>query len=430
MKSLFLFLILAASLMPSYAVAQEGINIGKSLDVERCIEIALKQHPSILAAVGALRVVESRLGQARAGYYPQLSASASYSRIYPYSTTSGRTSAAAGSAYDSTNSSVTISQNIFDFGKTSTQVRIQNLNLNASRSDFNNITNQVVFGVKQAYYSLLRARRNQEVAGEVVEQYRRYLSRAKSFFEIGVKPKFDVTKAEVDFSNAKLNLLKTENAARLAQASLNNAMGLTDVLDYEIKDNLAFESFEINLEAALKQAYDRRPDLKAISEKKKALEETVSLQKKGYYPYLTGAAGYGWGGDSFPPNQGWNVGATLNIPLFSGLSTKYQVEEANANLAVLKANEESLRQAIYLEIKQAWLNLQEAASRIAASEVVVRQAEENLELANGRYASGVGNPMEVTDALVAHANAKTAYIAALYDYRLSQATMEKAIGAK
>ncbi|MEI6738054.1 MAG: TolC family protein, partial [Pseudomonadota bacterium] len=126
-------------------------------------------------------------------------------------------------------------------------------------------------------------------------------------------------------------------------------------------------------------------------------------------------AGYGWGGGGFPLDQGWNVGAQVNVPLFSGFSTKYQVAEAQANLEVLAANEGLLRQTIAQDVKQAWLNLREAADRGVAAELIVRQAAENLELANGRYASGVGSPIEVTDALVAASNAKTSQISALYD---------------
>ena len=216
----------------------------------------------------------------------------------------------------------------------------------------------------------------------------------------------------------------------MARVTLNNALGLPKAPDFEIQDSLAFQRAEVDLDEALKKAYERRPDLQSIIVKEKALDETIALQKKGYYPDLTGDAFYGWGGNSFPLDHGWTVGATLNVPLFSGLSTKYQVNEARANLAVLKANEEALRQSIYLEVKQAWLNLQEADDRIVTAEISVRQAEENLELANGRYASGVGSPIEVTDALVAESNAKTSYIAALYDYKVSQAKMDKATGEK
>jgi len=429
MKKIVFLLIFVGLFLPFRAAAEAPIKKGETLELERCIEIALKNHPGIRAAAHALKAGESRVGQAKAGYYPQVSGSASYSRTDP-TTTAGRFSTSGGSVYDSYGSSVALNQNLFDFGKTSTQVRIQNFNLDASRSDFDATNAQVVFGVKQSYYGLLLTKRNREVAREVVGQYEQHLGRAKGFFEVGLKPKFDVTKAEVDLSNAKLNLLKAGNAFRLAQVTLNNAMGLPEAPDYEIQDSLAFQRVEIVLDQSMKKAYDRRPDLQSILAKKKSFDETITLQKKGYTPYVTGNAGYGWGGDSFPLDPGWNIGATLNIPLFSGFSTKYQVEEARANLDVLKANEETLRQSIFLEVKQAWLNLQEAADRIVTAEIIVRQAAENLELANGRYAAGVGNPIEVTDALVAESNAKTSFVAALYDYKMAQATLEKATGEK
>jgi outer membrane protein len=424
MKRLLLFVVCFGvcfgSILPARTGAEELIRKGETLDLQRCIAIALSRHPGIQAAAGTLRAGDSRIGQARSGYYPQLNGSAGYNRTDP--TTS------AGQVYDSYSSSVSLSQNLYDFGKTSTQVKIQELNRDSSRSDLDNVRTQVSFGVKQAYFGLLQAGRNRDVSREVVGQFQQHLEQARAFFEVGTKPKFDVTKADVDLSNAKLNLIKAENASRLARVALNNAMGLPEAPDYEIADQLSFQRVEIDLEETIRKAYDRRPDLKAIAVKKQSLEQGIELARKGYYPSVTGNAGYGWGGGSFPLDQGWNFGAQLNVPLFSGFSTKYQVAEAQANLDVLAANEASLRQTIYQDVKQAWLNLQEAADRGAATELTVRQAAENLELANGRYASGVGSPIEVTDALVAASNAKTAQISALYDYKLAQSSLEKAAG--
>jgi outer membrane protein len=407
-------------ILPAEAGAEELIRKGETLDLQRCIAIALSRHPSIQAAAGTLRAGDSRIGQARSGYYPQLNGAAGYSRTDPTTT--------AAKAYDSYSSSLSLSQNLYDFGKTSTQVKIQELNRDSSRSDLDNVRTQVSFGVKQAYFGLLQAGKNRDVLREVVGQFQQHLDQAKAFFEVGTKPKFDVTKAEVDLSNAKLNLIKAENAFRLGRVALNNAMGLPEAPDYEVADQLSFQRVEINLDETIRRAYDRRPDLKAIAVKKQSLEQGIELARKGYYPSVSGNAGYGWGGGSFPLDQGWNFGAQLNVPLFSGFSTKYQVAEAQANLEVLAANEASLRQTIFQDVKQAWLNLQEAADRGAAAELTVRQAAENLELANGRYASGVGSPIEVTDALVAASNAKTAQISALYDYKLAQSSLEKAAG--
>ena len=423
MKKLFLFLVCFGvcfgSILPAGAGAEELIRKGETLDIQRCIAIALSRHPGIQAAAGALRAGDSRIGQARSGYYPQLNGSAGYSRTDPTATRQ---------VYDSYSSNISLSQNLYDFGKTSTQVKIQELNRDSSRSDLDNVRTQVRFGVKQAYFGLLQAGRNRDVSREAVGQFQQHLEQASAFFEVGTKPKFDVTKAEVDLSNAKLNLIKAENAFRLARVALNKAMGLPEAPDYEVADQLSSQRVEIDLDEILRKAYDRRPDLKAIAVKRKSLEQGIELARKGYYPSVTGNAGYGWGGGSFPLDQGWSIGAQFNVPLFSGFSTKYQVAEAQANLEVLAANEALLRQTIDQDVKQAWLNLNEAADRGAAAELIVRQAAENLDLANGRYASGVGSPIEVTDALVAASNAKTAQISALYDYKLAQSSLEKAAG--
>lgn len=211
-------------------------------------------------------------------------------------------------------------------------------------------------------------------------------------------------------SNAKLGMIKSGNALKIAIANLNNAMGIPDAPEYSIEDNLSFQNFPVTFEDALSEAYKNRPDIRSISSKVLAAENSIELARKGFYPALTGSAAYNWTGESLTSDNGnksWNIGATLSI---------------------LKANEELLRQSVFLEVQQAYLNLQEAGERIPASELTVRQAEENRDIAKGRYEAGVGNPIEVTDAETVFTNAKTTYIQALYDYKISQANLEKAMG--
>jgi len=239
-----------------------------------------------------------------------------------------------------------------------------------------------------------------------------------------------VTKADVDLSNARLNLLKAENALRVALVALNNAMGMPDAPPYDIEDDVGYQKNAVDLGESLRKAYLNRPDLQSLILKKEAAQRSVALAGKDYYPVLTGSAGYGWSGQDFPLDSGWNVGASLNFDLFSGFLTKYQVSEAAANLAVLRADEETLRQTIRLEVEQSCANLQDAEKRISTATVAVRQAEENLDLAQGRYATGVGDTLEVTDAVVAQGNARTNLSAALYDYKIAEASLEKAMGNK
>jgi len=106
------------------------------------------------------------------------------------------------------------------------------------------------------------------------------------------------------------------------------------------------------------------------------------------------------------------------------------VEEARANVNVLKANEESLKQTIFLEIQEAYLTLRAAEEAIPTAKLGVEQAQENLDIANGRYTAGVGNPIEVTDAEVGLTNARTYHIQAFYADKVAQASLEKAMGIR
>ncbi len=435
MKWFLPFIVFFIISVPFEAGAQEIIKKGESLNLERCIEIALKMQPNILAATGTVRATESRIGQAESNYYPQVNWSSSYSRNKPASSSSGSSSGTSngtlgrtGGSFDQYSAGFNVSQTIYDFGKTPTQVKIQKYNFDSSRSDLENVSEQIIFNVRQAYYGVLQTRRNMEVSAESVRQFEQHLEQAKGFFTVGTKPKFDVTKAEVDLGNAKLNLILAENALRLAVVNLNNSLGVPDAPEYTLEDNLSFQKYNITLEDALSKAFQDRPDLKSVVARRQASESSIDLAKTGYYPVLTGNAAYSWSGEKFPLEHGWDVGAALSFPIFSGFLTKYQVQEAKANLNVLKANEESVKQTVISDVQQAVLNLKAAEQRVPTAKLNVEQARENLDIANGRYTAGVGNPIEVTDAEVSLITAKTSYIQALYDYKIAQASLEKAMG--
>ncbi|MEJ5300301.1 MAG: TolC family protein [Thermodesulforhabdaceae bacterium] len=399
------------------------IKPGEVLNLQRCIDISLRQHPDIWASRYSVQAAESKVGQAKSGYYPQITATTGYSNTKSMSTPD-----VTGKSFNDYIGQTTLKQNLFDFGKTSAQVDVQRKSTQSSLFDSENTTVQVVFTVKQAYYSLLRAKKNCNVAAEIVKQYQLHLNQAKGLYEVGVKPKIDVTKAEVDLTNARLNLIKAENAVKIAKATLDNAMGLPRAPEYDIEDSLTMDRLSITFEEALERAYKERADLKSIQAKIGSATRSVDLAKKDFYPNLATKITY-----SIPRNgnfsgDDWDVGLSFNVPIFSGFSTTYKVQEAKANLGMLKANEESLKQKIYLEVKEAYLNMVEAQERINAAELAAKQAQENLELARGRYGVGTGSSIEMTDALVAYARSQVEYIQALYDYKIAEASLLKAMG--
>lgn len=404
------------------AEAGGAIRAGETLTVDRCVAIALTNHPTVVAGAHTVRAVSSRVGQARSAWYPQITASSGYSK---YSLVSDPSN----TVLDQYTTNAALTQTLFDFGKTWSQVTIEQRNEDAARADLRDAVNLVVFNVRGAYYSVLQAQKNRDVLDETVKQFEQHLEQARAFFETGVRSKFDVTKAEVDLSNARLNLIRAENALRIARVTLNNAMGVPDAPEYAIEDNLAREKYEITLDEAVRRASENRPDLRALLARKEAFGESVALAKKNFFPTFSGNAGYTLQGDHYPIDQsGWNAGVTLTLPLFSGFLTSYQVREAKENYNVAKANEESLRQAILLDVQRAVLNLHEAEERVDVAELTVRQAQENYDIARGRYEAGVGSIIEETDALVALLNARTGHIAALADYKVFEAALKRAMG--
>jgi outer membrane protein TolC len=433
-------IVLIISFLPLSVFAQTVAG-GDVLTLSKAIDTALANQPTIAASQCAVRASEARIGEALSSYYPQVSVSGAYSRISPAasslrssssSATTSSTNNALGSSspYNSYTSSATLSQNVYDFGKTANQVRINRLNTESARFDLSNTRDTVVLNVKQAYFNALQTDRNLDVAKQAVRQFQEHLEQARGFYAVGTKAKFDVTKAEVDLSNAELNLITAENQVRQSRVTLNNAMGIASPPEYALESDLLYTAFDLPFEKAVETAYAQRPDLQSLIKRKEASKESVNLARKGYFPQLTGSANYYYSGTDFPLEKGWTYGLNISIPIFTGFLTKYQVAEARANLGTVEANERSLRLDIYSQVQQGYLSLREAAERTKTARLAVRQAKENVELATGRYQEGVGSPLEVTDAVVALSNAEVAYTSALTDYKNAQAAIEKAIGER
>jgi outer membrane protein len=413
------------------------ITKDETLTLSRCIEIALKKNPTIVAAVNTVDVNRNRVGEARSAYYPQISATGAYSRSKSVTTPQVNPLATTAPVNESSGT-VTLNQSIYDFGRTSSSVDVSKYNLESSRSDLSNTEDVTILSVKQAYYGVLQTRRNRDVAADVIKQFQLHLDQARGFYEVGTKAKIDVIKAEVDLSNAKLSLINAENAFKIALVTLNNAMGIPDAPEYSIEDNLSFQQYPITLEEATAKAFENRPDLKSIVALRQGAEANISLQRSGYYPFLSGNANYTKSESTnvdvepkTPSNtNSWDVGVAITFPLFNGFLTSHQVAEAKSSFYVLKAKEEATRLQILLEIRQSYLNLQAAEASISTSDLAVKQAKENLDLANGRYSAGVGSPIEVSDAFATYVTAQANYTSALANYKIAQASIEKAMGAR
>ncbi|MDR0646668.1 MAG: TolC family protein [Elusimicrobiota bacterium] len=397
----------------------------ETFTLDKCIELTLKNNPRIAAADSSTEAQRNRLSQTKAGYLPQVSGGASYSHSNTELKWSGNGST------NSYGSSLSASQLIYDFGKTGLSADIQKNSYQSSLQDSESTRNSVIYELKQAYVAVLADIEQYEVFKQSVEQYQEQLKRAQAFYDVGTRPRIDVTTAQVNLNNAKLNLIKAENTLKIAKQKLLNVMGLYDsATDFELEKQSEIPQFDITLEEALKQAVENRPDLASYKLKLESARQNVKLSSTGFAPELNASGSYSWKGSEFPLDDSWSLGANVSLPIFSGFSTVNKIKESKNSMNTAYYNLTEAHQNVLLDVRTCYFNLQEAASRIPVADVSRQQAEENYKLAVGRYTVGVGNYIEVKDAEVSLSNAKLNYISAVFDYNLAIADLKRAIGTR
>ncbi|MGB9822787.1 MULTISPECIES: TolC family protein [Thermodesulfovibrio] len=385
-----------------------------------CINIALKKNPEILASKANVNKSFFKIGQARSGYFPQIDLSLGYQRSYQ----EDRIPREYSKEYSA---QLGLTQTIFDFGKTSKQIQVQKQLYKATQWQDKDTVLQTIYNVKEAYYSVLKAKKQKETAKEVLKQAQKHLQLAKGFYDVGLKPKIEVTKAEVEVSNAKLNLITAEKQLTQAILNLKVAMGAVDMPEFDIKEeDYAIRKLDEN--EAIKIAIETNPQLQAIRFNRKASISTEELVKKEYFPVFTASANYGYVNEDFPLNKQWSLFFKMSLPLFSGWSTKYKLSEARADTEYYSYKEISLIQQITSQIKNLFAQLKEASQKIETLNLTLKQSKENLDLAMARYEVGIGSSIEVVDAIVLYEQTNTQYWQAIYDYNVTYAQIQRYVG--
>jgi outer membrane protein TolC len=408
-------------------VSSHGGEVPAKKSLKECIAIALTNQPSLKAAQTTVEAGHARTWQAISNALPQVTAN--YSANRRYASPSARTGAAVSNQavnYNFYSTGVSLSQILFDFGQSLDAIRAAGALERSLQADEATTRQTVLFDVKQAYFSLLAAERLQAVAEETIRQNQKHLDLAEGRFDVGLATRFDVTQAQVQLANAELSAVTARNNVAVARETLRNALGLDGPLDFDIVDTMDVHDLRVEESKALDLAYDHRPELVSQRLKEESQEQQIAALRKNYLPSVSGNFTYDFSGDDYPLDSSWNLGANVTLSVFNGGLTTAQIGEARANLATLKHQEQSLRQQIALEVREAVLNLTQALESIHVSQKGVQQARENLDLAEGRYSTGVGNIIELTDAQASLSTAEGNNVQALANYKTALAALEQA----
>ena len=403
-------------------------SIEKNIDLtlENCIELALGNNPQINSAFQDILASDARIKQVWSNYFPQLSWQTGYTRIRQLQLSDALGRNLTFNYY--VLGQVTLQQMLYDFGVTQNQATIKKLDYEGSKTNLTGVINDIVYKTKDAYFALLYAYEAKRVAKDTVDKFQLFYDQAKSFYEIGMNPKVDVTIAESNLSNAKLKLIQADNSVNLAIAKLNNVMGIPYIEKYNTMDKLQYRPLNITFDEALDIARESRPELKLAEIKVETARQTLKLVKKSYFPTLSVEGQYQIGGKSWTSNYGYNFGGYLNFPTVNGMLIRNEIKEARYLYDKEIANSQNTQNAIYLEIQNAYLKLQEKKNQMPVALLQVKQAKENYELSYGRYKVGEASPTELKDSQIMYENAQLTYYQSLYQYNSAKAELEKAVG--
>jgi len=423
------------------AGAAGASEAGGSLSLNRAVDIALKEHPAIKQSRENVAAARYNIGVARAAYLPQVNFVGNYYYGNAFSSMARRPlTAATGGNLSSVSSAAETNyyfyqfqanQLLYDFGKTPGLIRESRASFGQSQQDYAGSRQQVALEARTGYFGYLAAQRAQKVQEETVRQNQELLKQAQGFYQVGLKAKIDVTKAEANLYDAEANLIKAKNAVDLSRVTLMTALGLKTWPFTQVEDVLEVKAQPRSLSELKALALERRPELLKNRHQQEYNLAAIKVAQAGYFPVFTSTAAYGWQGVDEPfanlPSN-WYVGAAMTFPLFEGLSTAYAVNQNKAQLRATLENFEVLRQNVGKEVEQAYLDVKSGWELIRASKKALEAARENLRLAWGRYQAGVGTIIEVTDAQVQFSHADLKFVQALYDYRVYEAKLDKAIG--
>jgi outer membrane protein len=399
------------------------------LSLAQAQQIALRNHPRIASAELMAKATGFAAKQVRSAYYPTVSGN-----VTGVGTEHGSVLSAGAvttsSIYSRESNGLVASQLLSDFGRTASLEQSAKLR-NASQDQ--NVTNtraQVLVEVQQAYFRALNADSILSVARATLDLRRVTLRQVSALAASALRSKVDVSFAQVNESQAQLDLFRAENDATASHARLSAAMGDDRDQVFSLSDEPLPPALDPNVDALIEQAKRDRPDLAALQLNKEALDRFADAERRLRNPTLSAAAVAGVAPvrDERLPESYSAAGINLNIPVFNGGLFKARREEAESRAAAASKDVQDLSVQIARDVRVAWLDANDAFRRLDVTACMVGEAKEALRLSQARYDNALGSIVELNQAQLNETSAEIAAASAKYEYLSRRAALNYAMG--
>lgn len=433
-KTLSIFLLLVFFFSGPVAAEKE---IRRQVSLPEAMQLAMEHSPVLAQARAAIKTQLGVRLSARAEFLPMVDARAAYN-----AQDAGRVESFGPMATPLDQSwlaGIEISYVIYNGGGRDADVRAANASVKAAEDRLRAAVNDVLLAVATSYFDALLARDRILVQEEAQAVLGEQLSTAKKRFEAGAGQQFAVLQAEVALANAKPALINARSAYKLAIERLREAAGV------EYPEGLDGSKIELtsgwppgeqphSLEAALKSATVKRPELAAalaeIEQSRQALAGEVAKTR----PTVAATTGYGFQSRSFSddittdPLHGWTAGVEMRVPLFDPGQARGRKMQAEARVETAEMAARARQLAVEGEVRAAWLAVEEAREILGTAGLVVKQAEEALRLSRAAFDAGAGTQLEVLESRFALTQARLTSLEATHQYHTAVASLRRSSG--
>lgn len=422
-----------AAVVAFFAGGQVLAQQPPTLTLQSAEAIALQNHPQIQAAQSEAQFANQQITVARSPYYPLVSADVTGSEAN-HGSRIGAGFLTDSRLFDHFGQGVTFSQLITDVGRTNSLVASSRLQAEAGNQNVVATRYDVLLQVNRAYYDVLRAQAVVKVAQETIAARQLLLDQVTALAQNNLRSQLDVSFADVNVSEAKLLLLRAQNAVLDAYAELARALGSDQVVDYQLVDQPLPASPPAKPDDLIAQALAGRPELASFSFSRDAAYKFLDAEKDLSRPTvsLVGVAGY------IPyiehltsqaiPAEYEGAAVNVNIPVFNGHLFSARREAARYRALEADQRLRNEQERVARDVRVAWASATTAFQSIDVTAQFLRQAALAMDLAQGRYNLGLSSIIELTQAQLNQTRAEIENLSAKYDYETQNAALQYTIG--
>lgn len=403
------------------------------LTLEEAVSLALRNNRAVQISTLGVDKTRNALREARSKANFTIQGNATYTRFDRVAEARfGPQTVRIGNIENRT-ARITLTQIIDISGLVRTAMRAANVTLTVSELELARTRNDTILQVVQAYQGVARADEFVRVAEEALRNAQERLRLVRAQVDAGVAAQFDLLRAETAVAQADQAVLNARNQRELAAAALNNLLGRDlDAPVQVVKPARLPEETLPPLETLTQQAYENRPELIAARRGVDLAQIGIETARRSLLPniVLTGQADFNLNTSAFNPRRETYTGvAVLSVPIWDGGIARAREAQARDDLQIAQLRLQQAREGVALEVRQAYLNLQDAQKRLAVAQKGLEQATEALRLARVRFEAGVSPQLEISDAELAFTQAQTNLVNAQFDYLDAYAALLRAVGA-